>query len=236
MSDTDPQSHEAEAKPNLLIPGAIVAAGLVVAGAIVYSGGLPTGGLTATPTPPSAPPAAVDMAALVDDDPMLGDPNAPVTIVEFSDFECPFCNRFWLTTLPLLRATYIETGKARLVYRDFPLSNIHANAAPAAEAAQCAHEQGKFWEFHDRLFENQAALGPATYRETAAALGLNTAQFDQCVSSGKYRAEVQNDFEAGRAAGVSGTPTFYINGIEIVGALPYSEFEQAIEAALANAR
>ena len=156
--------------------------------------------------------------------------------MEFSDFECPYCNRFWLTTLPLLRANYIETGKVRLVYRDFPLANIHADATPAAEAAQCAHEQGKFFEFHDALFENQSALGAATYRAIAAALQLDVARFDQCVSSGKYREEVQKDFEAGRAVGVTGTPTFYINGTEIVGALPYSEFERAIEDALAKAR
>lgn len=175
------------------------------------------------PAPGPAPAPSVDVAGLASDDPAKGDPNAPITIVEFSDFECPFCGRFYSSTLPQIQ-TLIDEGKVRFVYRDFPLS-FHPQAQPAAEAGECANEQGKFWEFHNLIFENQQSLNDASYKQWAADLGLNTAQFNSCVDSSKYRTEVLEDFAAGQAAGVSGTPTFFINGEKLVGAQPYSAFE-----------
>ena len=169
----------------------------------------------------------------VDDDPVLGNKNAPVTIVSFEDYQCPFCGRAFQQTYPLLKKEYIDTGKVKYVYRDFPLS-FHPNAQPAAEAAECADEQGKFWEFHDGLYKNQESLGLSLYTQLASQLGLDTNKFQQCVDSGKYRQEVQNDFAYGSQVGVSGTPTFFINGIMLVGAQPYQAFQQVIDAELAG--
>lgn len=182
--------------------------------------------------PPSAPVPVVDMKALVDDDPILGDKNAPVTIIEFSDYQCPFCGRFFSQTLPQIKEKYINTGKARLVYRDFPLDSIHQEATPAAIAANCAGEQGKYFEFHDKIFENQAALGTENYKKWAAELELDTKKFNECVDTQKYASEVRKDFSDGAAVGVQGTPAFFIDGRLISGAQPYPVFEQAIEQAL----
>lgn len=162
-----------------------------------------------------------------DDDAVKGSPNAPVTIIEFSDFECPFCTRFYQQTLPSIEKNYINTGKVKFVYRDFPLG-FHANAQKAAEAAECAAEQGKFWEMHNKIFDG-GELGVATLKQYATELGLDTSAFSECLDSGQMTSEVQKDFNDGKNYGVSGTPTFFINGIEIVGAQPYSVFEQAIE-------
>ena len=169
----------------------------------------------------------------LDDDPVLGDKNAPVTIVSFEDYQCPFCGRAFQQTFPLIKKDYIDTGKVKYVYRDFPLS-FHPNAEPAAEASECAHEQGKFWQFHDEIFNNQESLGKDFYISTAKKLGLNVDKFTQCIDTGKYKQEVQNDFAYGSQVGVSGTPTFFINGIQLVGAQPYQAFQQVIEAELAN--
>ena len=168
----------------------------------------------------------------IDDDAVKGEENAPVTIIEFSDFQCPFCARFFEDTLPNIEGNYIEEGKVRLVYRDFPL-NIHPGAQKAAEAAECAKDQGKFWEMHDKLFENSESLSLASLKQYAGKLGLDQGKFDECLDSGEKEEEVMKDFQDGSRSGVSGTPTFFINGQMIVGAQPYEVFEQAIEAALA---
>ncbi|MAG18296.1 MAG: hypothetical protein CL944_02380 [Candidatus Diapherotrites archaeon] len=173
------------------------------------------------------------MEALLDDDEFEGNADAPITIVEFSDFECPFCGRFYTDTLGQLREKYVETGKVKIIFRDFPLS-FHPEATPAAEASECAADQGKFWEFHDLIFENQTTMSAASYKQWAADLGLDTEQFNSCVDDGTHAAEVRADFAAGQAAGVSGTPTFFINGQKVVGAQPFSVFEQIIEAELAE--
>ncbi len=162
-----------------------------------------------------------------------GSADAPVTIMEYSDFQCPFCSRFYSDTLPLIETNYIDTGKAKLIYRDFPLS-FHANAQKAAEAAECAGEQGKFWEMHDKLYENQQSLSDSSFKTWAAEIGLDSATFDDCLDSGKYASEVAKDAQDGQAEGISGTPSFLVNGQKIVGAQPYAVFEQAIEAALAS--
>jgi len=167
----------------------------------------------------------------VDDDPVKGSSNAKVTIVEFSDFQCPFCARFYSQTLKEIDEQYIKTGKVKLVYRDFPLS-FHQYAQKAAEAAECANEQGKFWEYHDLLFERQEEWsngGIQKFKEYAQELGLDSAKFNDCLDSGKFAQEVQKDSVDGQAYGVSGTPTFFINGIEVVGAQPFSVFKQIID-------
>lgn len=184
---------------------------------------------------PAAP--TVDMKQLVDNDYVLGDKNAPVTIVEFSDYQCPFCKKFWSDSFEQIKTTYIDTGKVKFIYRDFPLG-FHQNAQKAAEAAECAGEQGKYFGMHDKLFQNGQAdgtgLNVADLKKYAQELGLNTAKFNECLDSGKMKAEVLKDFSDGQRAGVQGTPSFYINGQMVSGAQPFSVFEQVIDAALAQ--
>lgn len=182
----------------------------------------------------------------IDDDPMKGDPNAPITIIEFSDFQCPFCAKFHETTLPLLEKNYILTGKVNFVYRDFPITSIHPNAVTAALASECTDDQGKYWEMHDMIFENQRiwqGLEPSqsanTFRDYAIELGLNMDEFDSCMTSGKYIEEIKNDLDDGRAYGVSGTPGFFVGNAEIgftklIGAQPFSSFKQVIDRQLSR--
>ncbi len=167
--------------------------------------------------------------------PYEGDEDAPVTVVVFDDFQCPFCGKFFRETLPKLRSDYIDTGKVKFVFKHFPLS-FHQYAEKAAEAAKCAEEQGKFWEMHDKLYENQDALDVDSLKSYAADLGLDTEQFNDCLDSGKYADDVQSDFNEGVDLGVSGTPTFFINGEKLVGAQPYSVFQQVINSKLQEAQ
>ena len=161
------------------------------------------------------------------DDPCIGPQKAPITIVEFSDFQCGYCARFVDATLvPLLEA---YPDEIRFCYRDFPLDNIHPEARPAAEAAQCAFEQNKFWEFHNGLFRNQTALSDDLYMELADKINLDINEFEKCYSSGRFRSRVNDDFNVGRDLGVTGTPTFFVNGRPLVGAQPLEAFMAVIE-------
>lgn len=162
--------------------------------------------------------------------PARGPAAALVQIIEFSDFECPFCLRAHPTVLKVL-STYGD--KVRLVYRHYPLPN-HPNARPAAEASACADEQGKFWEFHDRLFENQTKLTAADLKQYASTLGLDSGKFNACFDSHKFAAQVEDDMEAGEAVGVSGTPAFFINGRVVSGAQPFEVFKRIIDEELAR--
>ena len=163
-----------------------------------------------------------------DDDAVLGDDDAPITIIEFSDYECPFCTRFYLNTLPQIKSEYIDTGKVKLIYRDYPLG-FHANAQKAAEAAECAGEQGKYYEMHDKLFDEGVNGGVSSFKQYAKEIGLNAGEFNECLDSGEMASEVQKDFQDGQRAGVRGTPTFFINGQYLSGAQPFEVFKQVIE-------
>lgn len=167
----------------------------------------------------------------IDDDPILGSEDAPITIIEFSDYECPFCKRWHDDSFERLLETF--PTEIRFVYRDFPLSNIHPNAAPAAEAANCAHEQGRFWDFHRKLFST-TVLNTETYLDYASELGLDQAGFEECISSRRYQEEVVADLEWAINLGISSTPTFFINGIAIVGAQPFEVFYEVITKELAG--
>lgn len=170
-------------------------------------------------------PPRVEVAA---DGPARGPEDAPVTIVEFSDFQCPFCSRV-TPTLKEIEQNYGD--KVRVVFRQFPLS-MHPNAAKAAEASLCAKEQGKFWEMHDAMFGDQNALGVPQLKATAQKLGLDSDQFDQCLDSGKYEDAVAADMRAGAEAGVTGTPAMFINGHLVSGAVPYDTIAAEIDSEL----
>jgi protein-disulfide isomerase len=173
--------------------------------------------------------ANVDVS--VDDDPAWGPTDAPVIIVEFGDYQCPYCKQFHDETLPQISETY--EGQIRFVFRDFPLSGVHPWAQKAAEASECADDQERFWDYHDLLWANQSALDVDSLEAYAAQLGLDTATFDDCLDSGANAEEVQNDFEDGVSYGVAGTPTFFVNGIKVVGAQPFSVFQTMIDSLLA---
>lgn len=158
--------------------------------------------------------------------PYKGPQNAPITIVEFSDFQCSYCKRV-LTVLNQVLERYPD--KVKLAFRDFPIQNIHPHAQKAAEAAHCAADQGKFWEYHDLLFEKQDAIPSANYAEHAKALGLEVATFQECVDSRKYKEKVERNYTDGMKAGVSGTPAFFINGRLLSGAQPLEAFKAVID-------
>lgn len=168
----------------------------------------------------------------IEGDPFVGDPNAPVTIIEFSDFECPYCAR-GSETMKQIRDTYVAEGKVKLVFKDFPLG-FHKYAIKAAEASMCAYEQDEFWAYHDLLFENQDALDIDSLKKYAGEIGLTTDDFNECLDSSRYASEVERDLLEGQAVGVSGTPAFFINGKLVSGAQPYSTFVAMIEAELAE--
>lgn len=157
--------------------------------------------------------------------PAKGPANAPITIVEFSDFQCPFCSRI-NPTLEQVRAKYGD--KVRIVFRQFPLA-MHPQAQKAAEASLCANEQGKFWELHDHMFQNQQQLAVENLKSKAAELGLNAESFNSCLDSGKFASQVAKDMEEGSAAGVSGTPALFINGRFINGAVPFEQIAEVID-------
>jgi protein-disulfide isomerase len=173
----------------------------------------------------------------VDDDAVLGEAAAKVTIIEFGDYQCPICRLFWKDTLPRLRREYIDTGKVKLVFRDFPLP-VHPMAVPAALATECAEDQGRFWEMHDKVYREQdrraregevAEFRANDLKRWAADLKLDTAAFNQCLDSGKYKQEVAADYAAAMGVGLGGTPVFFINGRALFGTQPFATFQKIIE-------
>lgn len=189
---------------------------------------------------PGVEPTPKTVTIDADDNPAKGPADAKVTIVEFSDFQCPYCGRFVQQTLPQILSNYGD--KVRFVFMNFPLTSIHENAQKAAEAGECANEQGAFWQFHDIMFQNQSALTVDNLKSYAAQLNLDTAKFNECLDSGKMADAVAADMavaeKAATDAGLTrfGTPAFFINGNSLQGAQPYDVFKAAIDAALAAAQ
>jgi len=182
---------------------------------------------TAAPEGPAAAPLQrFDVS--VDDDPALGPQDAPVTIVEFSDFNCPYCRRFHIETFEPLMAAYPD--QIRFVYRDFPITS--AESIVAAQAANCAGKQGAYWEFHNELLAGDLGLGAEAYSAYAQRLSLDPETLAACIAGGEEQAEVESDARAAAALGVSGTPTFFINGIPLVGAQPLTQFRSVIDGEL----
>lgn len=170
-----------------------------------------------------------EILALLAKGPSRGSETAPITIVELSDFQCPYCRKFWQETLPRIEEAHIKTGQVRFVYRHFAILGEHSVAA--AQAAECAGEQRKFWEYHDKLFAGQGpfAFTKQNLQRYAKALGLDTVAFAQCLDSGRYVQKVEGETEVGTMLGVRGTPAFFINGRLLVGAHPYENFQRLIE-------
>jgi len=164
----------------------------------------------------------------IDDDPSIGPQDAPIVIIEFSDFNCPYCKRWHQETFQPLMSAYQD--KILFVYRDYPVTSQESFVA--AQAANCAGEQGEYWAFHDALFSGPYGLGQEAYQQYAVDLGLDAAQLQECIQSGKYASEVESDARFASSLGITGTPTFFVNGIPIVGAVPLSSFKQVIDAEL----
>ena len=164
-------------------------------------------------------------------EPSMGTDDAKILIVEFSDYECPFCARFFSQTYPLIKSEYVDSGIAKFVYKDFPLS-FHPQGEPAAIAANCIQNElgnEKYFEFHDLIFENQKALSRSKYIEWAKNLGADENSYTACLEDPQMRQEVQGDVLEGTSLGVSGTPTLFINGVKIVGAQPFSVIQGIVE-------
>jgi protein-disulfide isomerase len=218
--------------------------------AMSFSGNLSLGGgkaaptVAGTPTPPPAPtaptpPAPPSNPATPDDDIVLGKADAPITLIEFADFQCPFCQKFFNEAYASIKKEYIDTGKVKLVYRDYPLP-FHPNAKPAAIAMECVREQSEklAWEFHDVVYAKQDQLTAENIKAWGEGLsGINKAKYNDCITSQKYASEVDKDMADGSAAGVGGTPSFWVLGPKgktdfIEGAYPFDRFKQAFDGML----
>lgn len=248
--------------PIYALPAAILVGSILISASIFYNtklfiakglGGVNTailGNNTGQPTIPNQPsqaaaaPAEGPAQVSIDDDPVMGNKNAPLTIIEFSDYECPFCKRSFSDVIPNLKKDYIDTGKVKFVYRDLPLA-FHQNAHKEAQAAECARSQGgdtAYFKYHDQIFTRTTSNGTGLALDQlpviAKDIGLNVSQFQQCLDSEKYKAEVDKDIADATAAGASGTPTWFIGkttangtieGARIVGAQPYTAFKTIID-------
>jgi len=162
----------------------------------------------------------------------IGPEDAPIVLVEFSDYQCPYCQRWHEQVYTSLLAAY--PGQVRVVYRNLPLTQIHPQAMNAAEAAMCAGEQNAYWQYHDQLFNNSDALSDDLYARLASDLGLDASAFESCMTDHKYLDEIQSDMQFAIDLGVQSTPTFFINGLAVVGAQPLSVFQQVIDQELAG--
>ena len=192
---------------------------------------------------PAGPPSLVNKVVELGDARFRGDANARLTVVEVSDYQCPFCGRYWRETYPQLETEYVKTGKVRAVFLDLPLEAIHKSAFGAAKAARCAGEQGKYWQMHDRLFANQKELEP--WAPHAQAIGLDLTAFDACVATDKEDAAIRRDIAEMQKLGITGTPAFLIGRTDprgskltilaaVRGARPFADFKTEIDKLLAE--
>lgn len=221
------------------MPVSILVAGVLIAGSVLYSTGLKNQPVQNDKL------AAISEAAgqeldLTKDDVVLGELTAPVTLVEYSDFQCPFCGRFFSQSEPQIREDYVKAGKVKFVYRHFAF--LGPESAAAANAAECAKDEGKFWLYHDEIFKEEILdgqeyngnLNRTTFLKLADKIGLNKNDFASCLDSNKYAKKVENDYNVAQQAGVQATPTVFVNGRKLEGALPYNQFKAAIEQELAK--
>ena len=227
------------------LPVSIIIAAVLISGSILYAVNRPT----AVPAAPAGgnnnaqPPVQADLGKLLaigERDVILGDPKAPVTIIEYSDFQCPFCGRFYTQTEPQIKEQYIKTNKAKLIYRH--LAFLGPESVEAAEASECAKDQGKFWAFHDELFETEIAdgaehngnLNRELFVKLAGQVGIDVAKFSACYDGNQHAQVVSAETQSGQQSGVNATPTSFVNDKMIQGAQPFEQFKAAIDQALAG--
>ena len=226
-------------KTKLILPVSILIAAVLISGSLVYSKHVSEPAAIGT-----APVVGTKVNLDLNGAPSLGDANAKVTIVEYADFQCPYCERYFQQNEPSFVSTYVNTGKARFVWKDYAF--LGQESLWAAEAARCANDQGKFWAYHDYLYnhqgkENSGTFSKANLKKFAVALGLNTSQFNSCLDSDKYLGAVQAETQAGSGVGVNGTPATFVNGVLVtdaggnsVGAAPFATFQAVIDQALSK--
>jgi len=237
--------QETKTNSNFLLPASILIAGVLIAGSVVYSVGKKSLNQVPQPTVGNNPPAVAsadltEALKIGGRDVILGDSKAPVTFIEYGDYQCPFCGRVFTQVEPQLREEYIKTGKVKMVFRNFQF--LGEESTNVAAAAECATDQGKFWAYHDEIYkaevadnkENNGNLNRALFLKLANNVGLDSNAFTSCLDSNKYVAQIKKDTATAGQIGVNSTPTNYINGQEVKGAQPYSVFKAAIEAALAS--
>ncbi|MDP3729429.1 MAG: DsbA family protein [bacterium] len=224
---------------NYFLPISILVTGILISGSVIYSIGARNGGggtanveQALNDSNPSANPTV--SLKLTKDDVVLGDADAPVTMIIYEDFQCPFCQRLFSDAEPAIKDAYVTTGKVRLVSRMFPLDSIHPFARTAGEAGKCAADQGAYWKYRDTLFTRQSQLSTIDFVALAGELGLETKTFRTCYEGGKHKALIEEEYQSGLTAGVRGTPASFVNGVLISGAQPFTAFKAAIEAALAQ--
>jgi len=229
---------ETNQNKNYLLPASILIAAVLIAGSVIYSTGAKNGsGGSSNSNPENQAAVSPELSSA---DVILGDPKAPITMIEYSDFQCPFCGRFYSQTEPSLKEQYVKTGKVRFIYRHFAFLGPESRAA--AEAAECAKDQSKFWEYHDAIFNAEVADGKEhngnlnrdLFLDIAENIGLNLGSFTSCLDSNKYAQKVADDYSGAQALGVKATPTVFVNNVKIEGALLFGQFQQVIEQLLAN--
>lgn len=230
-------------KKDLFLPASIIIAGVMISASVIYTSGGKSAGQAGEGGPErelAAVGAVLGPTNTERQDVILGSASAPVTLIEYGDFQCPFCARFHAQVNPQLREEYIKTGRVKMVFRNFQF--LGPESAEAAEAAECAKDQNKFWEFHDAVYdeelqdgqEHNGNLDRDFFLRTAEALGLNTGEFTACYDSNKYAEQITKDREAAAALGVNSTPTTFVNGRLIRGAVPYADFKRVIEEELSK--
>ncbi|MES2213279.1 MAG: DsbA family protein [Patescibacteria group bacterium] len=216
-----------------LISASVLISALLISGTLFYT--LKSGVGTASAGTAGAAAAKPVALAVKPNTPFIGGADAKVTVVEYADYRCPFCERWYTSVMPELKTKYIDSGKIKFIYQDFAFLGPDSNSA--AEASHCAADQNMFWQYHDYLFGHQGDesghwASVPNLKQFASTLGLNTTQFNTCLDSGKYKQEVLDETAAGKKYGVTGTPTVFVNGVPIVGAQPLQTFVDAIDAAL----
>ncbi len=245
----EPLQPQQAQKKDRFLPISILVAAVMIGGAITFAtlyGGAPAPSGTAGATVPNAQPqpsvSATQVMQLTSHDSILGNANAPVTLIEYGDYQCPFCGEFFSQTQPQIVANYVNTGKVRMVFRN--LAFLGPESTAAAQAAECAEDQNKLWPYHDALYAGKVAevqkggseddgfFNRTLFLKLASHVGLNVPQFTSCIDSNKFASQVAQEKADAAAAGVDSTPTVFINSTQVVGAQPYSAFKAVIDASL----
>lgn len=242
MNQETQEAQQAVTENNSFLATSILVASLIIGGSLIYStrATLPTPADNGQNGNVQAGAGLGKVLEITSRDVIAEDAKAPVTIIEYGDYQCPFCARFFSQTEPLIRANYIKSGKVKMVYRDFAF--LGPESIAAAEAAECAKDQGKFWAYHDALYQAEEAdaqehngnLNRALFVSLAKNVGMDATKFGECFDSKKYTKEVQDEINLATSAGINSTPSFLINGELVKGAIPYAQFKTMIDAALAK--